>query len=206
MLVGLGVAARLGFGPAPGNLEWTSLDDPPIELSELERTVAEGVAREARARTPLASEERIDINRASIEDLRRLPGVGPSLAQAIVVERGRRPFESIESIERVAGIGPATRARLAPVIHVGLPATSHGLAASRTDGPSSSPGGTGTDLNRATAAELERLPGIGPTLARRILERRATAPYEAPTDLLDVSGIGPRSLTKLEGLVCARTP
>ena len=47
-------------------------------------------------------------------------------------------------------------------------------------------------LNRATAAELEELPGIGPVLAGRILDwRDENGPFTGPEDLMAVSGIGP---------------
>lgn len=53
-------------------------------------------------------------------------------------------------------------------------------------------------LNTATAAELETLPGIGPSLARRIVEYRDTyGPFETLEDLLNVPGVGP---SILEGL------
>ena len=53
----------------------------------------------------------------------------------------------------------------------------------------------GIDLDRATAAELERLPGIGPSLAARIVaERDRNGPYGGADALLRVPGIGPRKL------------
>ena len=48
------------------------------------------------------------------------------------------------------------------------------------------------DLNRASASELESMPGIGPELARRIIEGR---PYDSVEDLQRVRGIGPARLT-----------
>lgn len=61
------------------------------------------------------------------------------------------------------------------------------------------------DLNRASAAELEALPGIGPTLAGRILERRErVGAFQSVEDLLEVRGIGPALLAELEGRVTVR--
>ena len=66
-------------------------------------------------------------------------------------------------------------------------------------------GGTATgsaplvDVNRATEAELEALPGIGPALAAAIVEwRSANGPFGTVDDLADVPGIGP---AKLDGLI-----
>ena len=51
------------------------------------------------------------------------------------------------------------------------------------------------DVNTATVAELERLPGVGPTLAQRIVDyRTAHGPFRAPDELTQVPGIGPKTL------------
>ena len=54
------------------------------------------------------------------------------------------------------------------------------------------------DLNRADAAELDLLPGIGPAKARRIIEHRAAhGPFKRLADLSNVRGIGPVTVGKL---------
>lgn len=69
------------------------------------------------------------------------------------------------------------------------------------------PGPVGTDdgvvvLNRATAGELESLPGVGPVLAARIVDHRDRyGPFATVEDLLDVSGIGESILERLRGHV-----
>lgn len=54
------------------------------------------------------------------------------------------------------------------------------------------------EINTASQAELESLPGIGPALAERILTARASAPFKDWTDLRQrVRGLGLASLRKL---------
>ena len=68
----------------------------------------------------------IDVNRASAAELSLLPGVGPSLAAAIVADReSRGPFRRPQDIDRVRGIGPAILARILPHVTVGSPATAY---------------------------------------------------------------------------------
>ncbi len=62
------------------------------------------------------------------------------------------------------------------------------------------------DLNRASADELEGLPGIGPKTAERILEdRKAHGPFRKTSDLGRVKGIGPKTLERLRPHVTAGT-
>ncbi len=58
------------------------------------------------------------------------------------------------------------------------------------------------DLNRASAAELELLPGIGPALARRIVQRREEkGPYLSPWDLASIQGLSRTQVERLLPLV-----
>lgn len=61
------------------------------------------------------------------------------------------------------------------------------------------------DLNTATEENLVLLPGIGPAKAAAILERRERrGGFEAVEELLDVKGIGPKTLEKLRTYVFIR--
>jgi competence protein ComEA len=58
------------------------------------------------------------------------------------------------------------------------------------------------DPNRATAEELDALPGIGPALAKRIVEwRESHGPFRSAADLENVPGVGPRLRERLAPLL-----
>jgi competence protein ComEA len=62
--------------------------------------------------------------------------------------------------------------------------------------------GEALDLNRASAADLQLLPGVGPKLAARIVEERTRrGSYARLADLLAVRGIGAATLARLEPFV-----
>ncbi|WP_218031483.1 ComEA family DNA-binding protein [Paenibacillus kobensis] len=83
-----------------------------------------------------------------------------------------------------------------------------GAADSDTPAPSGttvSPEADGRlDLNRATAEQLDELPGIGPAKAAAIIaDREASGPFRSVDDLARVKGIGPAIVGKLRDSVVA---
>ena len=226
----LGVAALLLAGGATARVIRTdppvsALTNPPsveASASRLAAQVEDSVARAERRRTPLAAGERLDPNTADADELDRLPRVGPALAARIVEWRqARGPFRTLADLDSVPGVGPALLANVAP--HLTLPAApaapsdraparkSSQSAASVADwaNPAKSaaparPAGATVDLNTATAEELAALPGIGPALARRVVEwRAANGRFRGVDQLVEVPGIGPAKLERLRPLVRA---
>ena len=62
----------------------------------------------------------ININTADLDELDKLPGIGPSIAQAIIDYRTQNgPFKTIEDINAVKGIGDALFAKIKDSITVG---------------------------------------------------------------------------------------
>ena len=68
--------------------------------------------------------------------------------------------------------------------------------------PAATPDSQPIDINVATALQIEALPGIGPSLAQRIVAHRDSAgPFADLTSLCDVRGIGPALAERLRPLV-----
>lgn len=189
VLAVLGVVVRLllGGGATPGAVAYRF----GAGAGPSRDSTAAVAARLAR---PLVAGEWVDVDRASASELTRLPRVGAGLAARIVAEReANGAFGSLDALSRVPGMGPATRAAIRP--YARFSGTSR-AAASRTSET------TRVAVNRADAAELATLPGVGPHLAQAIVEDRArNGPYRAPGDLLRVRGIGPGVLKRIEGRI-----
>jgi competence protein ComEA len=78
-----------------------------------------------------------------------------------------------------------------PVIGTEIPAA--------TEAPSSA---ELININTASQAELESLPGIGPTTAQKIIAyRQANGPFVSIEDIVNVSGIGPGTYERLKNLI-----
>ena len=68
--------------------------------------------------------------------------------------------------------------------------------------PLAQPGSDRIDINTASLELLDTLPGIGPALARAIVDyREDNGPFETPDELINVQGIGPATYEKLRDLI-----
>lgn len=60
----------------------------------------------------------VDLNTGTLEEILKLPGVGPKLAERIIAHR---PYKTLDDLDAVPGIGPATVKRLEPLIRISSP-------------------------------------------------------------------------------------
>ena len=216
LLLGLAVAGQavrhlaIRPGEAAGGVQILSVLPPGSPAAQRDSTM-----QQAR---PLGPDERIDVDAAGAVELARLPRVGLSLAKAIVAERrARGPFGGLAGLDRVPGIGPGLLRALEPhlsfgsagepapgALNAGIGTTFAPPPSGAATAPETGRRGTALNVNQATAVELEMLPGVGPSLARRIVaDREARGPFATVQALDRVAGIGPALVARLGALVTA---
>jgi competence protein ComEA len=170
---------------------------------------------------------RVDLNHADHARLLQLPGVGESMARRIEEHRQKYgDFQKVDDLKNVSGIGTATLERLRPFVYAQAtdsPSDEEDdrppddalqrVAAARQKPPeAAAPAKQSTskkaealsgqlDLNRATAEELQKLPGVGPAMSARIVAARQEKPFRTVDDLRRVRGIGVKVLDRLRPLV-----
>jgi competence protein ComEA len=142
----------------------------------------------------------LDLNRAEAADLLQLPGVGPTLANRIVdVRDSRGGFRNADDLRSVPGVGPARLEKLRPWVR-GNGLSAAGVTVSKKLDAGAEP----IDVNRASVEDLQRIPGVGPKTAQRIIDERAKRQFATVEDLRRVSGLGAKTLEKMHPFVTAR--
>lgn len=159
----------------------------------------------AAAARPLAPGETINVDRAGVQELLRLPRVGPALAKSIVADReAHGGFGGLEGLDRVAGVGPKLLEALRPYLRFDPPVMARAPPPARS-GMVQPPAEGLPDVNTMTPAEFAALPGIGPALAGRIVAYRESHGSIADIGELEaVSGVGPVLVGRLRKLVAVR--
>ncbi len=142
------------------------------------------------------------------------PLVGPILLLAMVAISAfllGRNYQShlTPTVAATTGALPATDTSAIESIQSALnapPAAASGTSSPVTSSAKSTtqaPASSGIiNINTATAAELDTLPGIGPTYAQRIIDYRTqNGAFTRVDDLTNVKGIGPKTLDKIRGQI-----
>ncbi len=119
-----------------------------------------------------------------------------------------------DAIRAAGGYGPrvdaaaaAASLNLAEVLHDGAKLTVPERGASKPAAPGSTAtggggGGSGRiDLNRASATELDTLPGVGPVTAAKIIAAREERPFQTVDELVARKVVSASVLAKIRGLV-----
>lgn len=183
------------FWPAPGGVEVAT--DSGWSTGE----VATESTASAAASTAPAAEVVVHVVGAVIH-----PGVyslaaGSRVSDAVAAAGGSTGNAAEEGLNlaRVLADGEQVRVLTRDELEAGIQSDGAPVAGAGAGGVTAS---GKVNINRATAAELDSLPGVGPSTAQKILaDREANGPFKTIEDLMRVSGIGEKKFDSLKDLV-----
>jgi competence protein ComEA len=186
----VGVAVAIGFtlSGAPDQLEVPPAL-PAASVSEVEHPVSA---------TPSAEDPIVIsvVGRVVTPGLVTVPA-GSRVADALAAAGGPEPGARLDSLNLARRLSDGEQ------LYVGVPTPvgAEGPAEAPADGGS---GTTSVDLNSASLAELDTLPGVGPVTAQRILDWRTQhGRFTSVEQLREIEGIGTTRFSKLKDLVVA---
>ena len=128
---------------------------------------------------------------------------GARVAQAIDAAGGLAPEADVTGLNRASKVTDGQKIHVPTVGEQQASIAEAGVdgGASTSSGVS---GATGlVNINTASAAELQTLSGIGPSMAQSIIdERTKNGAFASVDDLMRVSGIGEKKLAKIKDCIC----
>ncbi|GAB3435992.1 ComEA family DNA-binding protein [Actinophytocola sediminis] len=190
VLIGIAVAVGFALSGSPAEPEVPPAL-PAASVSEV-RTPAGATAPAADSSIVISV-----VGRVTTPGLVTLPG-GSRVADALEAAGGPVPGANLGNLNLARRLGDGEQ------IYVGVPAPpgAEVAAAAPADGQ---PGAAArVDLNTATLATLDTLPGVGPVTAQRILDWRTQhGRFASVEQLREIEGIGPTRFSRLKDLVVA---
>lgn len=162
----------------------------PLVTVSAAKTAGPAAAVTEKSTKPAESDGLIDLNSASQRELESLPGIGKISADKIIAGR---PYTTLNDLKK-AGISEKNIAAIKSLVTINPP-----RQAAAT--PPKAAGSKLIDLNTATQAELESLPEIGKSTARKII---ASRPF-ASVDELSKADLNSKTIAKLKPLVTVST-
>jgi competence ComEA-like helix-hairpin-helix protein len=115
------VQARGAVGRRTTGASATSAARKPPQAPPSVLVLPGGASADKRGGNPenISPQAPMDLNRATAEELERLPGVGPALALRIIARRDSAgPFRTLEQLDSIRGVGPSLLARLKPLLRL----------------------------------------------------------------------------------------
>jgi competence ComEA-like helix-hairpin-helix protein len=148
------------------------------------------------------------IREAAMLDARIEPPAAPAACERFAPAADDAP-DALGTRRLRCAVGPdtaAARARFAPPVADGVEAPADRDVAPGVTGLARLLVGASLDPNRASAPQLEALPGIGPTRAAAIVAHRSRTPFRRIEDLESVHGIGPATRRRLSPWLAVSPP
>jgi competence protein ComEA len=170
------------------------------------------------ATAPVAEDEPLDPDGANTSDtlwvhvagavsapgLYELPA-GARVGDALAAAGGPVPDGVVDAVNLARPLADGEQIFVPRAGEIGVSDSAAAASGPPGAGASSGSGGTAVDINRASASELEALPGVGPATAEKIVsDREANGPFSSPEDLMRVPGIGEKKFEAMREMVVVR--
>lgn len=158
---------------------------------------------ESSAKSSSAAEVYVDVDGAVVR-----PGVyrlkdGARVSQAIDAAGGLTAEADVTELNRASKITDGQKIYVPTVGEQQAAAAVGGAESSAATTPGAGSSSGLVNINTASAAELQTLSGIGPSMAQSIIdERTKNGAFASVDDLMRVSGIGEKKLAKIKDCIC----
>lgn len=158
---------------------------------------------ESSAKSSSAAEAYVDVDGAVVR-----PGVyrlkdGARVSQAIDAAGGLTVEADVTGLNRASKITDGQKIYVPTVGEQQAAAAVGGAESSAATTPGAGSSSGLVNINTASAAELQTLSGIGPSMAQSIIDDRSkNGPFASVDDLMRVSGIGEKKLAKIKDCIC----
>lgn len=206
MLVVIAMASGLAmasFGDRSGNVSFERVEDSGPSGEPGSGDALDDASDGSSSKASAETEVYVDVDGAVAS-----PGVyrlqdGARVSQAIDAAGGLTAEADVTGLNRASKV---TDGQKIYVPTVGEQQAA--LAAGGAEGGAAAASGTGAssglvNINTASAAELQTLSGIGPSMAQSIIdERTQNGAFASVDDLMRVSGIGEKKLAKIKDCIC----
>lgn len=206
MLVVIAMASGLAMasvGGRSGNVSFERVEDSGSSAEPGSGDLSDDASDESSSKASVETEVYVDVDGAVAR-----PGVyrlkdGARVSQAIDAAGGLTAEADVTGLNRASKV---TDGQKIYVPTVGEQQAS--LAAGGPEGGAAAVSGAGAssglvNINTASAAELQTLSGIGPSMAQSIIdERTQNGAFASVDDLMRVSGIGEKKLAKIKDCIC----
>lgn len=158
---------------------------------------------ESSAKSSSAAEVYVDVDGAVVRpDVYRLKD-GARVSQAIDAAGGLTAEADVTGLNRASKVADGQKIYVPKVGEQQAAAAVGGAESSAATTPGAGSSSGLVNINTASAAELQTLSGIGPSMAQSIIdERTKNGAFASVDDLMRVSGIGEKKLAKIKDCIC----
>lgn len=195
--------AMANLGGGAGGVSFERSDEASVSDVHGAGDASSDVADESSAKSSSTAEVYVDVDGAVAR-----PGVyrlkdGARVSQAIDAAGGLTADADVTWLNRASKITDGQKIYVPTVGEQQAAAAVGGAESSAATTPGAGSSSGLVNINTASAAELQTLSGIGPSMAQSIIdERTKNGAFASVDDLMRVSGIGEKKLAKIKDCIC----